>query len=43
MVFRYAKESEDVQRRAMKGLANAFMDETAKVLPFPGGKKAEGE
>ena len=43
MVFRYAKGSEDVQRRAMKGLASSFMDEKAKVLPFPGGKKAEGE
>lgn len=43
MVFRYAKGSEDVQRRAMKGLASSFMDDKAKVLPFPGGKKAEGE
>ena len=43
MVFRYAKGSEDIQRRAMKGLASSFLDEKAKVLPFPGGKKAEGE
>jgi len=43
MVFRYAKGSEDVQRRAMKGLASSFMDEKAKVLPFPGGMKVEGE
>ena len=43
MVFRYAKGSEDVQRRAMKGLASAFMeDKGGKVLPFPAGK-AEGE
>lgn len=42
MVFRYAKGSEDVQRRAMKGLANAFMEDKGKVVPFPGGK-AEGE
>lgn len=43
MVFRYAKGSEDVQRRAMKGLASAFMeDKGGKVLPFPA-NKAEGE
>ena len=42
MVFRYAKGSEDVQRRAMKGLASAFMEDKGKVVPFPG-SKAEGE
>lgn len=42
MVFRYAKGSEDVQRRAMRGLANAFMEDKGKVVPFPAGK-AEGE
>jgi len=43
MVFRYAQGSEDVQRRAMKGLASAFMqDKGGKVVPFPG-RKAEGE
>lgn len=43
MVFRYAKGSEDVQRRAMKGLASAFMeDKGGKVVPFPA-EKVSGE
>jgi integrase len=42
MVFRYAKGSEDVQRRAMKGLASAFMEDKGKVVPFPA-SKAERE
>ena len=34
MVFRYAKGSEDVQRRAMHGLAQALTEERGKVVPF---------
>jgi integrase len=42
MVFRYAKGSEDVQRRAMQGLEQAYKAEPGKVLDFPG-RKAAGD
>jgi hypothetical protein len=34
MVFRYAKGSEDVQRQAMQGIAQALTGEMGKVLPM---------
>jgi len=40
MVFRYAKGSEDVQRRAARGIAQSLLGQEGKVLPFLGGKAA---
>lgn len=40
MVFRYAKGSEDVQRRAARGIAQSLLSQEGKVLPFPGDKAA---
>jgi len=34
MVFRYAKGNEDVQRRAMQGLAQSLTAEPGKVVPM---------
>ncbi|MCJ7600036.1 MAG: site-specific integrase [Desulfobulbaceae bacterium] len=34
MVFRYAKGNEDVQRRAMQGLAQSLTAEPAKIIPM---------
>lgn len=42
MVFRYAKGSEDVQRRAARGIAQSLLGQEGKVLPFPG-SKASGD
>ena len=34
MVFRYAKGNQDVQREAMKGLAQSLSGEIGKIVPL---------